>query len=883
MVFPPSSTEEFSRHDFAHQALSGLTTSEADRRLAEFGPNEIEVSKPTSVFSRVLAQLRDPFNLVLLGACALTLVTSDWTNASIIALVVTINSAVGVIQEVRADHAVAALAAMSAPAVRVRRNGVEVSVPSAVIVPGDIVLLSEGDIVPADGEVVEQSSFLVDESALTGESIPVGHVASTDENIGGIVSAGTVVVKGRAVVRIESTGANSALGRIAAMLDSQPEATPLQQRMARLSRVLAIIAVSLSTVVFALGLLRGEPFESMLITAISLTVAAIPESLPAVVTLALALGASRMAARRAIVRRLPAVETLGSVGVLATDKTGTLTGAQMFVGELWTPRRQVSVLGSGYEPTGDLMSNGTELDLDSSPDVIELLRAGVLCNDAALIPPTCDGESWSGVGDPTEVALLVAGGKIGLSRSGLEPEFPRLAERPFDSAAKQMTTVHGHAHGSDGDALFVVKGSPEVLHTTHGDGEFSSTWREALKESERLAQLGYRVIAVASGFSSSVDPSTFVPMRLLGLIAIIDPATPAARASIQACRCAGIVPILVTGDHPATARNVAVDVGIISDDAPDDLVVTGQHMADGSVPDLTTPRVFARTTPAQKLDIIQAWKSQGASIAMMGDGVNDGPALRRADVGVAMGHRGTEVARQAADLILADDNLDTMVAAVEEGRRVYDNIRRFLIFGLSGGAAEIAIMLLGPFIGLAVPLLAAQILWINLLTHGITGVAIGAEPGELNAMRRPPRPPDESVLGDGLWVRILVCAIFIVVATAGVGLWAEGAGRPWQSMVFLSLTSLQLGVALGLRSRLFTRKNLSMPFAIVLSLALAIAGLYIPILREVLGTEPLTWFEALICVVIGIVGWTVARLGASAKWVTYSRDIWRWRWDLNPR
>ena len=831
--------------------------------LAEVGPNEVEQQAHVSVASRILAQLRDPLNLVLVVACVLTVVTSDWTDAAVIAFVVIINSAVGVVQELRADHAVAALAQMTSPSVRVRRDGAEASVPSSEVVPGDIVLLGEGDIVPADGEVLEASSLLVDESALTGESVPVGHSARTADQPGHALSAGTVVVKGRAVLMVERTGARSAMGQIAAMLNVRPQPTPLQVRMAGLSRVLAVIAIALSVVVLVLGLLRGQELEPMVLTAISLVVAAVPESLPAVVTLALALGASRMAARSAIVRRLPAVETLGSVTVIATDKTGTLTSARMTVGELWTPQRSVTVLGDDYEPVGAFISEGVPLDVTSAPDVVELLQAAVLCNDAALVPPLRAGETWAGLGDPTEVALLTAAGKAGITREDLEGAFPRRDERPFDSEAKYMSTLHSvvpETDGGGGGALLITKGSPEVLHAMHHAGSHAQTWHDALAQAHEFADRGFRVLAVAAAHAEGPDVALPTHARLLGLIAIRDPAKPAAAATVRAFLDAGITPVLITGDHPSTAVAIAQTVGILSGSKPGPgLVVTGHEMADGSVPDLTIPRVFARTDPVQKLEIIQAWKDAGANIAMTGDGVNDGPALRHADVGVAMGHRGTEVARQSADLILADDDLETMVVAIEEGRRVYDNIRRFLIFGLAGGAAEIAVMLVGPFAGLTVPLIAAQILWINLLTHGITGVAIGAEPTEAGAMRRPPRPPAQSVLGDGLWQRVVVCGLVVAASTLAVGLWAQDAGRPWQSLVFLSLTSLQLGVALGLRPRLLTRQNPAMPLAVALSMGLAVIGLYLPVLQELLGTVPLSAAEVSLGVLVGVIGLGAAR------------------------
>jgi len=842
--------------------VPGLTAAEAARRLSEAGRNEVTQRARVTVWSGLLGQLRDPLILVLLGACLLTLLTSDLTDAAVIAIVVVANSAVGVVQEIRADRAITALAQFSAPSVRVRRDGTEVSVPSAEIVPGDVVLLGEGDIVPADGELVEASSLLVDESALTGESVPVGHRGRSADAAGEEVAAGTVVVKGRAVMEVSRTGSRSALGQIAALLDTRPQPTPLQRRLAGLGRVLAAVAVGLSVVVLALGLASGEPLELMVVTAISLAVAAVPESLPAVVTLALALGARRMAARNAIVRRLPAVETLGSVTVLATDKTGTLTHSRMVVGELWTPQRTVLLTGDGYEPRGELASAGVRIDPDSAPDVTELLRAGALCNDAALLAPDAPGGPWKGLGDPTEIALLTAAGKLGLRRDALERDYPRVREVPFDSQAQHMTTVHEVAHDRSGELLVIVKGSPEALHALTAGERNAQVWHDALGAAGQLAARGFRVLAVASGCMAAGSPTDAAQLRLLGLVAINDPAKPAALATIGTCREAGIVPVLITGDHPATARAVAVAVGILSEqeDQQGGLVATGQQMTDGAVADLTVPRVFARTSPEQKLSIIQAWQDRGASVAMTGDGVNDGPALRRADVGVAMGHRGTEVARQAADLVLADDELATLVPAVEEGRRVYGNIRKFLLFGLSGGTAEIVVMLAGPFTGLVVPLLAAQILWINLLTHGLTGVAIGAEPADPDVMSQPPRPPEQSVLGDGLWQRVLGLAAIIASVTLGLGLWAQETDRPWRSLVFLTLTALQLGVALGARPRLFTRQNPFLPLAVAGSALLACAGIYVPALQELLGTDSLGTADAALALSTALIGWAGARV-----------------------
>jgi Ca2+-transporting ATPase len=823
------------------------------------GPNEIRQDRRISVWSSISVQLRDPLIAVLLAACALTVLIGDLTDTAVIALVVVVNTAVGVGQELKADRAITALAQLTTPSVRVRRSGRETSVPSVDLVPGDIVLLGEGDVVPADCEVIESRSLLVDESALTGESVAVGKAAGTDADL----SAGTVVVKGRAVARVRAIGADSALGRIAALLDSHVQRTPLQRRLAELGRVLALCAVALCALVLVLGVLGGSSFELMAVTAVSLAVAAVPESLPAVVTLSLALGARRMADRNAVVRRLPAVETLGSVDVLATDKTGTLTEARMVVEELWTPERTVQVSGHGYDPVGELTSGGTTVDPTRAPDVLALLRCAALCNDATLVEPAAAGGPWRGLGDPTEVALLTLARKGGLTRGDLQEDYPRLEEVPFDSTRQHMTTVHGLGPAGTDRVLVISKGAVESLHAQHGTSDVSPTWSEAVRRAEAMADRGLRVLAVTAAETTLASwPQT--PQQLVGLVGMDDPAKPAARSTIEACTAAGIVPVLITGDHPATARAVATQVGVLDRDGPGG-VVTGSAIAAGEVADLTSVRVFARTTPEQKLDIVQAWRDRGAVVAMTGDGVNDGPALRRADIGVAMGHRGTEVARQAADLVLADDDLATVVAAVEEGRRVYANIRRFLVFGLSGGATEIAVMLLGQAAQLGVPLLAAQILWINLLTHGVTGVAIGAEPTEPGTMRRPPRPPRESVLGGGLWQRVVAITAGLTAAAILFAVWASGSGRPWQTMLFVALTSLQLGVALGLRPRLLTVQNPWLPVAVLGSALLAAAGVYVPLLQTLLGTVSLAPVDLGVSLGIGVVGWCLARLSRLSR------------------
>jgi Ca2+-transporting ATPase len=840
------------RQDTVRTTPVGLSTPEAAARLAREGPNVLPAQRSTPLWRRVLMQLRDPLVGVLLVAAVLTVATGDWTDAAVIALVIIVNTSVGVAQEVKADRAITALASLAAPHARVLRDGRQTEILAAEVVVGDLLILAEGDIVPADATVVEAAALLVDEAALTGESVPVDKTANTGtEEPGDEVSAGTVVVRGRGRAVVTAIGTDSAMGRIAALMGTGSGLTPLQRRLAGVGRALAIAAVGLCAVVLVQGLVRGQPVELMVVTAISLVVAAVPESLPAVVTLALALGARRMAARNALIRRLPAVETLGSVTVIATDKTGTLTEGKMVARRLWTPIGAATLDGVGYRPDGPVQRDGQTVTAETAPDLAELLIAATLCNDAALRPPDHEAGEWTAVGDPTEAALLAAAGGLGIDPLEVSARYRRYAETPFDSVRKRMTTVH---HRADGGVRIVCKGAPEALLHPELLTDPPDLLAAATAQADGLAREGYRVLAVAQADRADAPPAGRFEsgLRLLGLVAILDPPRLSAASTVAACRAAGITPVMITGDHPATARAVAVDVGIID---PDGEVVDCRHLTDPG-----TARVFARATPEQKLDIIQARRAAGDVVAMTGDGVNDGPALRRADIGVAMGRRGTEVARQAADLVLADDELATVVAAAEEGRRVYANIRRFLLYGLSGGAAEIAVMLAGPFLGLGVTLLPAQILWINLLTHGLPGVALGSEPAAPDIMTRPPRPPAESVLGAGLWQRILRVGVVIAVVTLVVAVWGHTTGRPWQSMAFFALGATQLAVAVGSRARPGTRANPMLLVAVAGSLALQFAGLYVPLLRDLLGTQPLPVADVLVICALSTLGYAAVRL-----------------------
>jgi Ca2+-transporting ATPase len=762
----------------------GLTDAEASRALASHGPNTIAEPSPPGVIPRVLAQLRDPMILLLLGAAVLTAVLRDLTDLAVILAVITLNTTVGVVQELRAERSLAALRRLAAPQARVLRSGHTVVIPASGVVPGDVLLLQAGDIVPADLELTEAIRLQADESALTGESVPV-----EKDRPGVELFAGTVVTRGRGTGVVTRTGPNSALGRIAELLSGQrPRPTPLQRRLASLGRGLGITAVALSALVAASGLLRGYSLTDMVLTAVSLAVAAVPESLPAVVTLSLALGAHRMARRSAVVRRLPAVETLGAVTAVATDKTGTLTEGVMMAERIWTDGGEIVAGGHGYSPDGRLDRTGESQD--------RLLRDVALCNDAEIRPPDADHPDWWAVGDPTEAALVALAAKGGADATDLRASYPRIHEIPFDSVRKRMTTVHGTPQ--PGRYLAVCKGAPEIIL----DGRtvrFGEVDRARTVAAELAAQ-GFRVLAVAD--RELARPGTAAEaeqdFRLVGLIAITDPVRHSASDVIRSFRTAGVDLLLITGDSPGTAGAIADRLGVRPDG--DGTVVTGFDIDAGA--DLgpkSQARVFARIRPEQKLDIIRAWQDDGQVVAMTGDGVNDAPALRRADIGVAMGRGGTEVARQAADLVLTDDELGTVVAAIEEGRRIYSNVRTFLRYALSGGLAEVLVMLLGPFLGLALPLLPAQILWINMLTHGLPGVAIGAEPADPQAMRRRPRPPGEQVLGAGLWQRIAWTGTLVAAVTVGAALWVRASGGPWQTITFLVLGLSQLGVALALR------------------------------------------------------------------------------------
>ena len=733
--------------------------------------------------------------------------------------------------------------------------------PATELVPGDIVLLEAGNQIPADLRLLEAAQLKVDESTLTGESVTIekrtealvgDNLALGDRvNLG---FKGTTVTNGRACGVVVATGMGTELGKVAGLLnDAMDRSTPLQLRLARFSKQLSLIVLLICVGLFAFGLLRGEPWLLMLLTAISLAVAAIPEALPAVVTVLLAVGAKRMADFNALIRRLPAVETLGSVSVICSDKTGTLTQNRMHAelvlaaGQPWHPAKVEA------EQTAP------------SPHHLQLLRAAALCNDACP-SGDCDDKGhivWQG--DPTETALTAVAAQADLLKPELEEETPRVRELPFDSDRKRMTTFH-----RDG-AVFeaFTKGAPESVLprcSAHWSPEGRRPLDQAavLAEAERLAAQGLRVMAFASRAWPQLPAEPDVEaieseLALIGLIGLIDPPREEAAAAVRDCISAGIRPVMITGDHPATALAIAQRLGIVANDAAN--VITGAELTELDDAALKARvldvRVYARVDPAQKIRIVQALQSHGQFVAMTGDGVNDAPALKAADIGVAMGKGGTDVAREASALVLLDDNFATIVGAVREGRRIYDNIRKFVRYAMTGNSAEVLTLSAAPLFGLPMPLLPIHILWVNLVTDGLPGLALAAEPAERGIMRRPPRPPQESLFAQGLGWSIVRIGLLLAALCLGVQHWAIQSGDThWQTMVFTVLTLAQMALVLAIRSEndsLFTIglfSNKPLLGAVLLTFALQMATIYVPWLNPIFKTQPLPAWELGLCIAL---------------------------------
>ncbi len=824
----------------------GLTGAEVGRRLAEHGPNVLAEGKRRAPLAMLAGQFTDFMILVLLAAAVISGLIGDYKDGIAIVAVVVLNAAIGFVQEYRAERAMQALKAMAAPTATVVREGKPVAIPAAEIVPGDVVLLEAGVIVPADLRLLESARLKVDESVLTGESVPAEKLAPVlrDEALPvgdriNMAYKGTVVTYGRGVAVAVATGMATEFGRIAALLEEAGEVkTPLQRRLADLGRRLALAVLVICAVVFGAGLLRGEPPILMFLTAVSLAVAAIPEALPAVVTISLALGARKMAEKKALVRKLPAVETLGSVTYICSDKTGTLTLNRMRVEEWYCDGAVVRAPGTGGPWEA-------------------LLTAMALSNDART------DAGGAIVGDPTEAALYAAAREAGVDKAEVEPRYPRLAEIPFDPDRKCMTTLHADPAG--GVVSFTKGGVEVVLGKTRralpASGPSAIAADDLVKAAERMAADGLRVLAVAmrrwAVLPAAVTSETVErDLTLLGFVGIMDPPREEARAAVETCVAAGIVPVMITGDHPLTAAAIARRLGILSNG---DAVMTGRELDALSLEEfearVESVRVYARVAPEQKLKIVTALQDRGEFVAMTGDGVNDAPALRRADIGVAMGIAGADVAKEASSMILLDDNFATIVRAVREGRKIYDNMRRFVKYAVTTNSAEIWTIFLAPFLGLPIPLLPIQILWINLVTDGLPGLALASEPEERDVMRRPPRPPREGVFAHGLGVHVLWVGPLMAALTLGAQAWFLSAGSDrWQTVTFTVLCLCQLAHVLAIRSdreSLFTqglRSNTPLLGAVILTVLLQLAAVYVPFLNGIFWTEPLSAGELAVCV-----------------------------------
>ena len=849
---------------------SGLTSQEATRRLVARGPNELVERHRKPPWKLFVAQFANTMILVLGIAAVVTAVIGEVADTIVIAAIVVLNGTVGFVQEYRAERTMAALRRMTAERARVVRDGAHATVAARDLVPGDLVVLAAGDVVPADLRLVAVEGLRVNEAALTGESEPttktVAAVADDDGSLIGdracIAFKGTAVTYGRATGVVVATGMATELGQIAALLQAHGELpTPLQLRLASLARRMAAAAVFICGAVFGLGVARGEDVEHMFVTAISLAVAAIPEGLPAVVTVALALGAHRMADRRALVRKLPAVETLGSVTVICSDKTGTLTQNRMLVERVWTPSGRYVVTGSGYEPKGEIIGS------DAPRRDRALLRAAAVaaaCNDAALHPPEEIGGTWTITGDPTEGALLAFAGKLGVDQAALVRERPRRAEIAFDSGRRRMATVHD----CGGRHWIAVKGAIDAVVPLLSDGQ-AAVLADAEEAAAEWAEEGYRVLALAEREVDGAGPSTRVDgdLRLVGVVAIADPPRPDVENAIRTCRAAGIQPVMITGDHALTASAIARRLGILT---PGGAILTGADLDrlddEGLAAVVADVRVYARTSPEQKLRIVDAWKRRGAVVAMTGDGVNDAPALRRADIGVAMGVIGTDVSKEAADMVLADDDFATVVHAVEEGRRIYDNIRRFVRYMLTTNSGEIWVMFLAPLLGLPVPLTPVQILWVNLVTDGLPAIALGLEPADGATMRRPPRAPTQSIFADGLWQHAVWVGLLMAAVVLPVQALARAMEWHWPTMVFTTLALLQLGHALAVRSEhrsfrsLGVRSNPWLLGAAAATVAAQLAVVFVPFLQPIFDTDGLGILELAVVVLASTTVFTAVEM-----------------------
>ncbi len=857
----------------------GLTHEEAARRLIQYGPNELQKGRRISPWAIFLQQFKNVLIIILLIAVGLSAILGHSIEAIAIAVIVLFAAGLGFIQEYRAERAIEALRQMAAPTATVLRDGDDGEILARDLVPGDIILLKAGDRVPADARLIEAINLQVMEAALTGESVPVEkHTAPLSNPRLGVgdrknmVYAGTVVTYGRGRAVVVATGMQTEFGQIAQMLQTiEVGRTPLQENLDKAGHTLARAALVVVLLIVALGLLRGQPLLEMFVFGIALAVAVVPEALPAVVTISLAIGVQRMARRNALVRRLSAVETLGCTSVICSDKTGTLTRDEMTVRRLYAGGRFFEVSGAGYEPQGSFSENGQVVD-PTLPVLQALLRGAVLASDARLVQTN---GRWHIKGDPTEGALVVAAAKAGLQKADLDQQFPRVHEIPFTSETKRMTTLHQ----TDGGVVAYSKGAPEVIlascaweRTEEGPVPLDDGRRKAiLQVAQQMASDALRVLGVACKRDARPEEAE-QEMTFLGLVGMIDAPRPEAKAAIQVCREAGIKPVMITGDHPVTAQAVARELGLLTSER----VVTGaelDEMSDEELErDVENIAVYARVSPAHKLRVVTALQKRGHVVAMTGDGINDAPALKQADIGVAMGITGTDVSKEAAAMTLLDDNFASIVAAVEEGRVIFGNIKKYLMYLLSSNIGEIGLMAGATLLGLPLPLTAVQILYVNLATDGLPALALSVDPPEPDIMRRKPRNPRTGIFTRPVVTLMTLGGLWSAIVNLSLFTWALNSGRSVaeaMTMTFVSLVLIQFFKAYNFRSdrhsvlnRPFANKWLNL--AILWELLLLNLVVYLPFLHKPFGTFSLPLID---WAIVAGAAFTISPVLELAKWM----------------
>lgn len=832
-------------YQLLQSSKAGLSGADAVARLKQYGRNELIQKNKLSILKIFLHQFKDVMIFILLIAALISFAVGDSTDANVILIIVLLNAIIGFVQEYRAEKAMEALKKMSSLHATVRRGGEVIQITASDLVPGDIVILEAGMLVPADIRLTETYTLKIEEASLTGESLPV-EKSPNELNLEKIpigdrfnmAFKSTVIVYGKGEGIVVATGMQTEIGRIAQLLQQADQKPPLQKRLAEFAKKLSFLVIGICAVIFALGLLRGENGIQMLLTVISIAVAAIPEALPAVITISLALGAKRLVRQNVLIRKLPAAETLGSVNYICTDKTGTITQNKMLVLDTWIVPEAKSF--DDFTPE-ELMLLSMELNHDVNTLASNQLK-----------------------GDPTEVALVEYTRKNAAYKEKWKTDFKREFDFPFDSSRKVMTTVYP----IDKQWLVVTKGAVEMISSIC----FSGYSKEIESATAGFANQGKRVLAYAFKLIDSLpDHVNFESfennLNFIGLAAMIDPPRPEATQAIADCQAAGIIPVMLTGDHPITAKSIATETGIIKKET--DRIITGAELADLSEEEFEKQiefiKVFARVSPEQKLNIVKTLQNRKCFVAVTGDGVNDAPALRRADIGIAMGITGTDVSKEAADMILLDDNFATIIKAVREGRRIFDNIRKFVKYILSGNSGEIWTILLAPLLGFPIPLIPIQILWVNLVSDGLPALAFASEPAEENILKRPPRKTDENIFSGGIGIHILWVGLLLGVVCVGTQAWAIHQGNPkWSTMVFTVLSLSQIGHAMAIRSdykSLFTLGvfgNKQMILAVLVTVGLQLMVIYHPFFQKVFRTESLSFLELAICFAFSsIVFWAV--------------------------